>query len=154
MHNNYLVNVFVDGKCVDSYFAETLDGLMSTKAIYGKCELSIFDAVNYLRYTPEQVKAEVTHSYMRWKRSTEDKEKKTEDPKVERRKRHVNTWERKVICVETGEIFKSVRACSDETGIPYMTITNCVRRGNATRGLHFVHVKKELEEEIEQINNH
>ena len=48
------------------------------------------------------------------------------------------TWNKFVKCVETDQIFQSVRDCSEKTGIPYMTITNCIKNKNATRGFHFV----------------
>ena len=47
-------------------------------------------------------------------------------------------WNKTIRCVETGQIFPTIRDCSNKTGIPYMTIYNCVNNKNATRGLHFV----------------
>lgn len=47
-------------------------------------------------------------------------------------------WSKTILCVETGQIYATIRECSNQTGIPYMTIVNCIKNGNATRGLHFV----------------
>ena len=47
-------------------------------------------------------------------------------------------WNKWIKCVETGQVFPTVRECSNQMGIPYMTIINCVKNGNATRGYHFV----------------
>lgn len=42
----------------------------------------------------------------------------------------VKYWERKVLCLETGEVFASINACSNKMNIPYMTIRNCIEKGN------------------------
>lgn len=47
-------------------------------------------------------------------------------------------WSKTIRCVETGKIYATIRECSNQTGIPYMTIYNCINNKNATRGLHFV----------------
>lgn len=57
--------------------------------------------------------------------------------------RVVKHWGRPIMCVETGQIFSSIRDCSKEMGIRYTTIYNCLKRKNATRGYHFVNYKKE-----------
>lgn len=57
-------------------------------------------------------------------------------------------WSRTIRCVETGQLFATMRECSKHTGIPYMTIVNCVKNKNATRGLHFVLHDGDIPEEI------
>lgn len=53
-------------------------------------------------------------------------------------------WSTPIRCVETGEEFKTVRDCSKHLKIPYMTIYNCVKNGNAHKktGLHFEEIKE------------
>lgn len=146
MKHNYLVSVFVDGKNVNSYFSENLDDLVTIKALHKNCDISIFDFDNFVRFTQDQVEREIIRSGKRWKESL-DKPKieetippqPKEKPKKEKRKKY---WERPVLCVETGQVFSSIRECSDKLGIPYMTITNCIKNGNATRGVHFVNAPK------------
>lgn len=144
MKHNYLVSVLVDGKTVNSYFSENLDDLVTIKAIHKKCKIQIYDLDNFVRLTPKQVEREIIKSGMRWKKSME-KEKpdiietthETPKEKAKKEKRKKN-WERPVLCVETGQVFSSIRECSNKLGIPYMTITNCIKNKNATRGVHFV----------------
>lgn len=54
------------------------------------------------------------------------------------------TWNTPIRCVETDTEYKSVRDCSSATGIPYMTIYNCVKNKNAHKqtGFHFEKVSK------------
>lgn len=146
MKHNYFVSVFVDGKNVNSYFSENLDDLVTIKALHKDCEISIFDFDNFVRFTPSQVEREIVKSGKRWKKSLEKPkvaepiiEKPKEAPKKEKRKKY---WERPVLCVETGQVFSSIRECSDKLGIPYMTITNCIKNKNATRGVHFVNAPR------------
>ena len=146
MKHNYLVSVFVDGKNVNSYFSENLDDLVTIKALHKNCDISIFDFDNFVRFTQDQVEREIIRSGKRWKESL-DKPKieetippqPKEKPKKEKRKKY---WQRPVLCVETGQVFGSIRECSDKLGIPYMTICNCIKNKNATRGVHFVNAPK------------
>lgn len=141
MEHNYLVSVFVDGKNVNSYFSKNLDNLVTIKAIYTDCEIHIFDYENFAHLTPEQVECEIVKSRERWKKSlgqlklVETISEQPDNPKKEKLKKY---WERCVLCVETGQVFSSIRECSKKTGIPYMTISNCIKNKNATRGIHFV----------------
>lgn len=146
MKHNYLVSVFEDGKNVNSYFSDNLDDLITIKALHKDCEISIFDFDNFVRFTTSQVEREIIKSGKRWKKSLEKPkivepiiEKPKEAPKKEKRKKY---WERPVLCVETGQVFSSIRECSDKLGIPYMTITNCIKNKNATRGVHFVNAPR------------
>ncbi len=146
MKHNYLVSVFVDGKNVNSYFSENLDNLIIIKVLHKACEINIFDFANFVRFTPSQVECEIIKSGKRWKKSLEKPkvvepiiEKPKEKPKKEKKKKY---WERPVLCVETGQVFSSIRECSDKLGIPYMTITNCIKNKNATRGVHFVNAPR------------
>lgn len=140
--HNYLVSLFVSNKHVNSYFSVNLDDLVTIKAMHRNCEIDICDLQDFTIMPKEQVEYEIRKSGVRWKRSMERrkhdvsvvKPQKQSQPKEKRKK----YWERPVLCVETGQIFPSVRDCSDKTGIPYMTIINCIRNGNATRGVHFV----------------
>ena len=54
------------------------------------------------------------------------------------------TLKKPIRCVETGEVFESVRDCSNKMDIPYMTIYNCGKNKNAhnTTGLHFEKVDR------------
>lgn len=43
-------------------------------------------------------------------------------------------WSKKIRCIETGMVFNSIRDCSNEMKIPYMTVYNCILNGNQSRG--------------------
>lgn len=51
------------------------------------------------------------------------------------------TWEKKVVCIETGEVFPSIRECSRCHGIIYRSLVNAIQSGNSRKGLHFALVK-------------
>lgn len=141
--HNYLVSVFVDGRNVNSYFSENLDDLVTIKALHKNCDITIFDLENFTTMPTEQVEAEIMKSGKRWQKSFDkpvaEVKKSIEKPKRLKREKY---WERKVKCVETGQVFSSIRECCEKTGIPYMTIVNCIKNKNATRGVHFVNVSK------------
>jgi len=141
VRHNYLVSVFEDGKNVNLYFLDNLYEIIIIKARHKDCEIGIFDIDNCVRFTPSQVEREIIKAGKHWKKSLEKQkdaepivEKPKEKPKKEKQKKN---WERPVLCVETGQVFSSIRECSDKLGIPYMTITNCIKNKNATRGVHF-----------------
>lgn len=140
--HNYLVSVFVDGKHINSYFSVCLDDLVTIRALHKGCEVSIFDLQDFTTLSKEQVENEIKKSGERWKKSLERRpEKPVVRPSAQKKpkkKKSKKYWERQVMCVETGQVFPTIRDCSEKTGIPYMTISNCIRRKNATRGVHFV----------------
>lgn len=145
MTNKYLVSVFVDGKHVNSYYSENLDDLVTIKAIHRDCEISIFDTYACERFSEEQVMRELNHSRLRWKKSLEMSEECeiAEPETIEEEVIDVKPkepWMRRVMCMETGQFYASIKECAEHTGIPYMTIINSTKHGNATRGLHFVNV--------------
>lgn len=150
---NYLVSVFVDGRNVNQYFSENLDDLVTIKALHKDCEISIFDLHNFCSMPKEQVEQEIRKSGERWKSSLERSRQRNFSPHLEEKKKVViekkpkpkKYWERPVRCVETGQVFASIRECSDKLGIPYMTIANCIRRKNPTRGVHFVNATYDTE---------
>ncbi len=142
--HNYLVSVFENGKNVNSYFSDNLDDLITIKALHKNCEISIFDLNDYTTMPREQVEAEIHKSGERWKKSLVRVEEPPQHsiPKAcpsETTKKTKN-WKRSVMCVETGQVFHSIRDCCEKTGIPYMTIVNCIKNKNATRGVHFVNM--------------
>lgn len=144
MTNNYLVSVFVDGKNVNSYYSENLDDLVTIKALHKNCEISIFDFNNFVRFTPSQVEREIVRSGKRWKETMEKPkyvEPIPEKPKAKKEKRK-KYWERPVLCVETGQVFSSIRECCDRLGLSHKSLWNAINSGNARNGLHFVNAPK------------
>lgn len=48
-------------------------------------------------------------------------------------------WNKWVRCVETGQLFPSVRECSNQLGLPYKSVWNAINNGFARDGMHFVY---------------
>lgn len=155
MSQRFLVSVFIKGKCVHSYFSPNLDDLVTIKALYKGCELGIYDFEIPAPLSNEAVAAEVIKSRKRWKESLQRK-RQVPAPKIEKpvkpkiHKKRIKYWKRRVICVETGQIFGSVRECSNRIGLPYTTIVNCIKNKNATRGLHFSLVENQIKKDEEE----
>ena len=62
------------------------------------------------------------------------------------------TWEKKVVCIETGEVFPSIRECSRCHGIIYRSLVNAIKSGKSRKGLHFALVKNSDHKEPKKIN--
>lgn len=139
MENNFFVSVFVEGKNISSYYSESLDELVTVKAIYKNCKIFILDMNTFQMLGEEEVEKEIIKSGKRWRaifgKTQILKERNLNNITTPRIKK--NNWARKVVCVETNEVFDSMRRCSEVLGIPYTTIVNCIKNKNPTRGVHF-----------------
>lgn len=144
---NYLVSVFVGGKNVNLYFSENLDDLVTIRALYRNCDIDIFDIRHSVRLSNEQVNMEIIKSRNRWRQERETRTSPVTAPILPVvNKARKKFWERAVKCVETGQIFISVRKCSEHLGLSYKTIYNAVNSGNAKYGLHFIDVTRAEED--------
>ena len=136
---NYLVSVFVNGKQVNSYFSENLDDLVTIKALHKHCDINICDLCSLETFSPKQVEIEIQKSGERWKKSIErpsditTSAKKLTVPRGKTKK----YWERPVRCVETGQVFSSIKACSERIGISHKSIWNAINSKKPRLGLHF-----------------
>lgn len=143
MEHNYLVSVFVGGKNVNMYFSENLDALVTIKALYKDCEICIFDMCNYVRFTNEQVASAIQESGIRWNKYFKRREDGNlgevifSSKKPQKREKTKKHWERRVLCIETGEVFNSIRECCECLGISHKSLWNAINSGNARNGLHF-----------------
>ncbi len=114
----YFVHFVSNGKVVNSEFCRTLEEVKVFRAIAtGKgYDFEVFDI-----YDDKEEVEETTETV-----SEPTKEKVV--------------WERKVRCVETGQVFSSIRECSEHLGISHKSIWNAMNSGKQRKGLHFVSV--------------
>jgi hypothetical protein len=115
----YLVQFHKNGKIVDSDYCNTEDEIKVLQAMARSkgCESEVLCLA----------KGEET-IVMSSPKLTDSKKKPAAKEK----------WEKACRCVETGQIFPTIRDCSNRMGIPYMTIYNNIKNGNVSRGFHFV----------------
>ena len=138
--HNYLVSVFVRGRNVNSYFSENLDDLVTIKALHKNCEINIFDLLSFTTMPKSQVEIEIKKSGERWKKSMErvaETPKRSSQTLITKRQKVKKYWERPVVCVETGQLFSSIRECSEHLGISHKSIWNAINSGKPRHGLHF-----------------
>ena len=109
-------------------------------------EITIFDIKNFVHYTQSQVENEIAKSAKRWKQSLRHERIVSELPRpaVERieRKKVKKYWDRPVKCVETGQVFDTIRDCCDHLGLSYKSVWNAINNGRSRCGLHFVDARK------------
>lgn len=60
-------------------------------------------------------------------------------------KKQKRPWNKWIRCVETGQVFPTVRECSDQLGISYKSVWNAINSGNARDGYHFIFEEHRLE---------
>ena len=60
-------------------------------------------------------------------------------------KKQKRPWNKWIRCIETGQVFPTVRECSDQLGISYKSVWNALNSGNARDGYHFVFEEQRLE---------
>lgn len=135
----YFISVFVEGHNVYMFFATHLHDLATVKAIYRTCDIEVYDIFENARLSPKQVRAEIARAGVFLQKKYE--ETPPPPPIAEKKISRGKNWARSVLCVETGQIFNTVRECCEVTGIPYMTIINCIKNGNATRNVHFTNAR-------------
>ena len=138
--HNYLVSVFVRGRHVNSYFSENLDDLITIKALHKNCEINIFDLLSFTTMPKSQVEIEIKKSGERWKKSMErvaETPKRSSQTLITKRQKVKKYWERPVLCIETGQLFSSIRECSEHLGISHKSIWNAINSGKPRHGLHF-----------------
>jgi len=138
--HNYLVSVFVRGRNVNSYFSENLDDLITIKALHKNCEINIFDLLSFTTMPKSQVEIEIKKSGERLKKSMErvaETPKRSSQTLITKRQKVKKYWERPVVCVETGQLFSSIRECSEHLGISHKSIWNAINSGKPRHGLHF-----------------
>lgn len=147
MMQKFFVSVFVKDKYVNSYFSENLDDLVTIKALHKDCEIFIFDLEDFVLFTKEQVETEISKSGLRWRESINTANYSVlSSEKVEKKKEKKGKpkkyWKTPVVCIETGQVFGSIRECCERLGLSHKSVWNSINSGNARNGLHFAKAPK------------
>lgn len=147
MEHRFIIYAFVGGKCVANYDVHDLDILVVVRAKYRNCELSIYDFEKMRPLCASEIEDALRRSHEKWRAVIygglpDNGSRKPDIPKQK-------AWKIQVMCIESGETYGSIRDCANAMHIPYMTILNCIRRGNATQGVHFLLVEHVNEKDNE-----
>lgn len=131
--NTYLTCYIKNGKVIEQLFLNMPDEVRTMEAVGRSKGYETETFVIDLSGKVEKVESDITQ---------------TEQCQAQKR-----SWNKWIRCMETGQVFPTVRECSNQMKIPYTTIINCVKNGNATRGFHFV-IESERFESFRKIQNH
>lgn len=136
MKNRYFVSVSVDGKIVDTYYSELLGELIVTRAIHKGCKVTVFDLEDFRTLPPSEIKALTSGDDA----SVNVPIETARDEGRKKSRKRKKYWNRSVMCVETGEVFPSIRSCCEKMGMSHKTVWNALNSGNDRNGYHFVNV--------------
>lgn len=141
----YLIYVFdKEGRNIKDYPTDHLEQLAIISAVHKGCKLEVFDFQTFSRMSAESVRCEVENARKGLRRdiSTPKKEINIKVEAEKKRRRQKKFWTRPVKCVETGQVFSSIRACSAHFNLPHKAVWNALRSGSERNGYHFVFCTK------------
>lgn len=117
---NYLISFVRNGKVVEQHFLKTIE------------EVKVFTAIAHSKGCMVEVNGV----------AMADKYSTTNDDVTITRSRFKKPekigWEKSVMCVETGEVFQSIKECQRRYVLNYRSLVNALKSGNPRNGLHFV----------------
>ena len=127
--NTYITCYIKKGKVVELFFLNSQDEATTMEALGRKKGYETETLVMTNDWLPSRSVTEVESTlYV--------------SPKKQKVKKY---WDRPVKCVETGQVFKSIRECCDHLGLSYKSVWNAINSGNARDGYHFVFEEQRLE---------
>ena len=106
---NYLIAVIKEGKVVNLHWSEALKDFRTIKILNPNCTFEVI--------RPAKNVVEKTIHLKPYSRNRKN-------PNMVR-------------CIDTGEIYSSIRECSKKTGIPQVGIYQSIRKGCYARGVRF-----------------
>lgn len=141
MKQNYLISVFMGKRNVGTYFSEGLQEIASIKAVNKGCEISVYDMSKLQPLTQEQINSISSASLSSPFQESRNVQVKTTKKATSHKRKKNKRWERPIKCVETGKVFKSIKACSEYMGLSHKSIWNSINSGKPRGGYHFVNIK-------------
>ena len=112
----FIISYCKNNKVIDQHFINSLDEVKTLEAL-------------------GRSKGYEVETFAIKRDSTHEVPKETLPEKVKQPKRPWNKWIR---CIETDQLFPSVRACSNTLGLPYKSVWNALNNGFARNGMHFI----------------
>lgn len=133
--NTYLTCYIKNGKVIDQFFLNMPDEVKTMEAV-GRAKG--YETETHVICSSDEEREETAGSDIA-------QQELFQEPK--------RPWNKWIKCVETGQVFPTVRECCKSMDIPYMTIYNCIKNKNATRGYHFV-IESNRFEAFRNMDNH
>ena len=125
--NTYITCYIKKGKVVELFFLNSQDEATTMEALGRKKGYETETLVMTNDWLPSRSVTEVESTLYVY-------------PKKQKR-----PWNKWIRCIETGQVFPTVRECSDQLGISYKSVWNALNSGNARDGYHFVFEEQRLE---------
>jgi len=118
---------YKNNKVVEQHFLNTLDEVKTLEAL-GRSKGYEVETFAVERDSNNKVEVSTTSETL------PEKAKQSKQP-----------WNKWIRCVETGQLFPSVREASTQLGLPYKSVWNALNNGLARDGMHFVFENKMCE---------
>lgn len=117
MENNYLISVFVGGKCVDLFFSENLCELHVCRLLHRGCEIEVHDMRSFAEIPKENVNA------------------CEKEMQVLVKKRFIPE---QVVCMETKQIYQSLDVCAQRIGESVSDLMYSISQLTDLGGYHYL----------------
>lgn len=141
--NRYIVYLSSHDKCLASVPVKDFNSLSLLCSMYKSCNIEVVDLQECKWLDKEAIKSSLITSRTTMRTLLE---KNKEDEEYVPQPRIKKCWSRRMICVETGKQFATLKECATFLQIPYMTLMNKINRGdNVIGGLHFQYLNNNTE---------
>lgn len=111
--------------CVET--GQIFNSIKETSEFFNVTKNTIHNVLNNKR----KIKGYTLMRYSDYKNGSDSDYREKQKPRASR-----------ILCIETNELFDTIRQASEKMGIKYTTLTSAVRRGNKCKGYTFVYCDK------------
>lgn len=113
---NYLVSVFVGGKCADLFYSENLCELHVCRALHKGCEIEVYDMRSFRQMPKKEVKRKECETTL-W----------TEKKRIPDQ----------VVCLNTKKIYSSLDECARDNGLSRVELMDTITGMTVINGQRF-----------------
>lgn len=124
--NNYLVSIFVNGKCVDLFFSEDLCELYICRMLYKGCEIEVYDMRSFLEIPSKTIWQKEHEAIVRTER---------------------NLIPEQVVCLSTKRVYSSLDECAKKNGISRAALMDTITGMTVINGQRYCFAKYFIEKE-------